>query len=97
MPSSEPVSIAESFKAISERLHESMENAVEKGLTPKGVCEAVALELGVPLDQLIDATAKESVIGMLFMALAGPRRAIVVSTTAAFLAGVTWEQGRAAK
>ncbi|HEX7246399.1 MAG TPA: hypothetical protein VF245_12640 [Solirubrobacterales bacterium] len=89
----EAVSIEDSFKAVAGKLHEQMEGG-GKGLTPEAITEAVALEYGVPLDQLIEAVFKESVLGMLFMAMAGPRRGLCTSNIAAFMAGVAWEQGR---
>lgn len=88
----EAISISESFKATSKRLHDQMESG--GGMTPEGVSEAVALELGVPLEQLIEAVAQESMLGLMFMALRGPRPAICASSISAFLAGVAWEQGR---
>lgn len=88
----EAVSIEDSFRTISDRLHKSMEEG--GGLTTEGVTEAVALELGVPLEDVLKAVFEESKIGMLFMALAGPRRSLCTTMTLAFLAGVAWEQGR---
>lgn len=92
MAAPEAVSIEDSFRTISDRLHEAM--AAGAGLTADGVTEAVATELGVPLHDVTVAVHKESRLGLFFMSLTGPQKAIAVTMIHAFLAGVTWEQGR---
>lgn len=88
----EAVSITEVFDEVAKSLHKAMKEKTDT--SPEGVAEAVALEYGVPLPALIEAIAKQEVLGVVFMAMAGPTRALSVTQISAFIAGVAWEQGR---
>lgn len=88
----EAVSIANSFRRVAERLHQATERGED--ISREAIIEAVASEVGIPLEQLIEAAWKESRVGMAFMLIVGPRRAICTASVAAFIAGAAWEQGR---
>lgn len=92
MSASEPIPITDAFKVCFERLLESHGDA-----SPEEITDTVAREYGIPLESLNEAIARQVPVVMLYAAAFGPPRAIGASNMGAFIAGVAWEQSRAAK
>jgi hypothetical protein len=92
MPSPEPIPINDAFVECFTRLLESHGDA-----DPEAITDTVAREYGIPLESLNEAIAKQVPVVMVYAALVSPQRAIGASAMGAFIAGVAWEQSRAAK
>ena len=92
MNAPEPIPIDNALVECFERLLDSHGDA-----SAEEISDTVAREYGIPLDALNEAIAKQVPVVMLFAAAVTPPRAINASLMGAFIAGVAWEQSRAAK
>jgi hypothetical protein len=92
MPAPEPIPIDDAFVECFKRLLDSHGDASDEEIS-----DTVAREYGIPLESLNEAIAKQVPVVMLFAAFVSPQRAVSASLMGAFVAGVAWEQSRAAK